>query len=293
MKVLVYGGTGSQARPTVECLLENGHNPLVITRSPDNALDLSDRGATVIEGDVSDSDVLNKITSDVDAVAFLVPAFIGSADEAISLGKNAIDAAINAGIKRFVWNASGPIPGPENPDDPKSVIFDYLEKSSLNWVVFEPTTYMENWLGPWTAPSVKENDELTYPVLDHVKIGWIASNDVGKLVVKALEEESVSNKRFEISGIEAPVGPELAGKFSRALSRDINYRAMTPEEMGATIDQAYGAGSGDRIAELYRKEQADPNPEPKYHDMTDVLSALPVQMMTIEEWVRKNADAFC
>lgn len=290
MKVLVYGGTGSQARPTVECLLEQGHTPVVITRNPDNASDLAIMGANVIEGELTDLELLDKVSADVEKIAFLVPAFIGSAEEAIELGRNAIDAAVIAGVKRFVWNASGPIPGDSNPDDPKNVIFDYLQKSSLNWVVFEPSTYMENWLGPWTAPSVKESDELTYPVLDHVKIGWLASEDVGKLVVKALEDESVSNKRFEISGIEAPVGPELAEKFSEGLGRNITYRAMTPEEMGAAIDGAFGPGSGDRIAELYRKEQTDPNPEPKYHDMTSVLEALPVQMMTIVEWVRKNAQ---
>ena len=290
MKVLVYGGTGSQARPTVERLLEKGHCPVVITRNPENASDLAKMGANIVEGELSDLALLDKVSADVDKIAFLVPAFIGSADEAIALGRNAIDAAVLADVKRFVWNASGPIPGDSNPDDPKSVIFDYLQKSSLNWVVFEPSTYMENWLGPWTAPSVKESDELTYPVLDHVKIGWLASDDVGKLVVKALEDDSVANKRFEISGVEAPVGPELAEKFSEGLGRTIKYRAMTPEEMGAAIDGAFGPGSGDRIAELYRKEQADPDPEPKYHDMSGVLELLPVQMTTIVEWVKKHAD---
>ncbi len=290
LKVLVYGGTGSQARPTVKHLLQNRHQPIVLTRNPGSATDLAAKGAKLIAGDINDPDVLIPVHQNMDAVAFLVPAFIGSSDEAVTLGKNAIDAAANSGVKRFIWNASGPIPDDINSDDPKRVIFNYLEKSSLDWAVFEPTTYMENWLGPWTEPSVKNKNELTYPVLDHIRIGWLASEDVGKLVVAATEQQDISRQRFEISGIEAPVGPELAKIYSQVLGRDIRYRAMTPEEMGAIIDQVYGVGSGDRIAELYRQEQADPNPEPKYHDMTEVLETFPVQMTNIEAWVRKHAE---
>ena len=293
LKVLVFGGTGSQARPTVERLLHNGHKPIVLTRDPANSPELETLGATLVAGDINDREALISASQNVDAVAFLVPAFIGSTEEAIALGKNAIDATVIGDVRRFIWNASGPIPEDVESDDPKREIFNYLKQSSLNWVIFEPTTYMENWLGPWTAPSVKNNNELTYPVLDHVKIGWLASEDVGKLVVAAIENLNVSGHRFEISGVEAPMGPDLANIYSQALGRDINYRAMSPEEMGFTIDQAYGAGSGDRIAELYRKEQADLNPEPKFHDMKKILKLLPVEMTTIENWVRKHKQDFC
>jgi hypothetical protein len=63
--------------------------------------------------------------------------------------------------------------------------------------------------------------------------------------------------------------------------------------MGAVLDREFGAGSGDRIAEMYRQEQEDPDPEPKYHDMTPVLEALPVKMTSIHQWVTEHANAFC
>ncbi|MBT6035490.1 MAG: NmrA family transcriptional regulator, partial [Kordiimonadaceae bacterium] len=122
--------------------------------------------------------------------------------------------------------------------------------------------------------------------------GWLASDDVGKLVVSAFEKEKLTNKRYNISGIEAPTGPELAKLFSVALGREIKYRAMTPEQMGDAIDQAFGAGVGERIAEMYRQEQNDPDPEPKFHDMEEVLDIFPVKMTTIEDWVRGHQNAF-
>ncbi len=290
-KVLVYGGTGSQARPTVLKLLERGHQPHVVTRDASKESDLESLGVALLEGSMGERDKLFEFTNGMDAIAFLVPAFLGESDDAVAFGRNVIDATEAAGIKKFVWNASGPIPREQDPNDAKSIILAYLQNSALDYVVFEPTTYMENWLGPWTAPFVKSDDIVTYPVLDHVKIGWLASDDVGSLVVAAIESDAVSKRCFDISGTEAPVGPELAQKFSNALGRDIKYVAMTPEKMGKIINEAFGGG-GDRIADMYRTEQNDPDLEPKYHDMSSVLELLPVEMTTIEDWVRQNADQF-
>ncbi len=192
----------------------------------------------------------------------------------------------------FVWNASGEISDEAGESNAKLEILEHLQESRLPFVVLEPTTYMENWLGPWTAPSIRDNNELTYPVLADRKMGWIASEDVCALVVAALERPELAGNRYPISGLESPTGPELAADFSQALGRDIRYRTMTPEEMGAVLDEAFGPGAGDNVAEMYRREQEDPDPPDKFHDMSLVLEALPVRMSTIKEWVTVHKDAF-
>ena len=289
LDVLVYGGTGSQARPTVMHLLKNGHRPHVLTRDARNATGLAEAGATLVVGDMNDSDCLTAASENVDAVAFLLPAFLDAEADGGTMGRNAIDAARKANINMFVWNVSGPLP---DAPDPRAAIFAYLQESAVPYVLLEPTTYMENWLGPWTAPSVRQSNVLSYPVLEDRKIGWLASEDAGALVVAAIERPELAGKRYNISGVEAPTGPELAGIFSAALGREISYYAMAPEEMGDVIDAAFGPGSGDRIAEMYRREQTDPNPEAKYHDMAPVLRALPVTMTSIHQWVTQNSAAF-
>ena len=288
MKVLVYGATGSQAKPTVEHLLARGHTPHAVTRSEANAAELRAQGAVPIVANLADPERLRAATQDVDSVVFLLPAFLDSAADAEVMGKNAIAAAVAAEVDLFVWNASGAV----SESEPKVSIFSQLKKSGLPFVVLEPTTYMENWLGPWTAPAVRERNELTYPVLSDRKMGWIASSDVGALVVAALERPALSGRRYRISGVETPTGPELAILFSSALGRDVRYRTMTPDEMGAVLDDAFGKGAGKRVAEMYRREQEDPDPPAKYHDMRAVLEDLPVRMSTIEEWVTVHRDAF-
>jgi uncharacterized protein YbjT (DUF2867 family) len=288
LKVLVYGATGSQAGPMVEHLLKGGHTPYVVTRKADQATSLRSAGAVPVVADLADADALEAATAEVDSVSFLLPTFLDDPADALTFGKNAIDAAAKAGVEMFAWNASGDID--ESPS--KQSILQHLQDSGLPCVVFEPTTYMENWLGPWTAPSVRDNDELTYPVLADRKMGWIASTDVCALVVSALERPQLAGSCFPISGVETPTGPELAAIFAAALGRSMNYRTMTPNEMGAVLDEAFGPGAGENVAEMYRREQEDPNPTDKFHDMTSVLEALPVRMSTVREWVTVHKDAF-
>lgn len=291
MKVLVYGASGSQAGPMVEQLLQRGHAPHVLTRNADNASRLEAAGAVPVIGDLSDLDGLRAATSEVDSVAFLLPAFLDDSVDAVTCGKNAIDAAAEAGAEMFVWNASGEISDVASESNGKLTVLEHLQNSGLPFVVFEPTTYMENWLGPWTAPSIRDNNELTYPVLADRKMGWIASTDVCALVIAALERPNLAGKRYPISGIELPTGPELAADFSQALGREIRYRTMTPEEMGAVLDQEFGPGAGDNVAEMYRREQEDPDPPDKFYDMSSVLEVLPVRMSTISEWVTVHKEA--
>ena len=292
MKVLVYGGTGSQAGPTVKHLLRQGHTPHVLTRSSDKATEIQGAGGVPVVADLADFDRLRAATREVDSVAFLLPAFLDNPNDGLEFGRNAIDAAAQADIGMFAWNASGEVSEDDSASNTKLSILRHLQDSGLPFVVFEPTTYMENWLGPWTAPSVRNHDELAYPVLADRKMGWIASDDVGALVVAALERPELTGTRYRISGIETPTGPQLATLFSGALGRDIHYRTMTPGEMGAVLDDAFGPGAGDGVAEMYRQEQEDPDPPAKYHDMSSVLEALPITMSTITEWVTVHKDAF-
>ena len=292
MKVLVYGGTGSQAGPTVKHLLRQGHTPHVLTRNLDKANELKGAGGVPVVADLADFDRLCAATREVDSVAFLLPAFLDNPGDGPEFGRNAVDAAVQAGIGMFAWNASGEVSEDNSESNTNLSIFRHLQDSGLPFVVFEPTTYMENWLGPWTAPSVRNHDELSYPVLADRKMGWIASDDVGALVVAALERPELAGNRYRISGVETPTGPELAALFSGALGRDIYYRTMTPEQMGAVLDQEFGPGAGDGVSEMYRQEQEDPDPPTKYHDMTSVLEALPVKMSTITDWVKARKEAF-
>lgn len=294
-KILVYGGTGSQARPTVLKLLENGHEPYVLTRQPEKAADLRDAGAKIAIGDLSDSASLRAASQGMDGVALLIPAFLENPLEAATYGRSAIDAAKEGGVDLIVWNTSAILPETRTGDpiiDLPLELVDYLAASQIPSIILEPTVYMENWLGPWTASAIVRHNQVAYPILADRKVGWLASDDIGALVAAALERPDLTGSRFKVSGVEAPTGPELATLFSEVLGRDISYYAMSPEEMGEAVAQLFGPEAGVALAERYRKDQNSPNPAPMYYAMEPILEKLPLQMTTIKDWVMKHAEAF-
>ncbi|MEM8529966.1 MAG: NmrA family NAD(P)-binding protein [Chloroflexota bacterium] len=294
-KILVYGGTGSQARPTVLHLVKNGHEPYVLTRHPEKAADLRDAGAKIVIGDLSDPASLRAASQGMDGVALLIPAFLENPLEAAMYGRSAIDAAQEAGVGLIVWNTSAILPETRtgNPmGDLPLELREYLVASQVPAIIFEPTVYMENWLGPWTASALVRHNQVAYPILADRKVGWLASDDIGALVAAALARPDLAGSRFKVSGVEAPMGPELATLFSEALGREISYYAMSPEEMGEAVAQFFGPEAGAALAERYRKDQTNPNPAPMYYAMEPILEQLPVQMTPIKEWVTRHAAAF-
>jgi uncharacterized protein YbjT (DUF2867 family) len=295
LKVLVYGATGAQAHPVAAALLARGHQPYVLTRSPERAADLAKAGAQIVVGDLGDPASLRAANAGMDAVALLIPAFLANPLDAAAFAQNAIDAAREAGVKLIVWNTSGPMPRERigNPMyDARLDVIAALVEGGVPHIVIEPHAYMENLLGPWTAPSVATRDVLSYPILAERPMGWLAQDDLGKLIVAALERPELAGSHFQVSGIERPTGNELAAEFSAVLGRPISYYAMTPEEMGAVLNSAFGPGAGDAVADAYRRERDNPNPSLSYVDMKPVLTQLPVEMTTIRQWVERHAGAF-
>jgi uncharacterized protein YbjT (DUF2867 family) len=295
MNVLVYGATGSQAGPTVHALLERGHQPLVFTRSAAKAAALAEAGATIVEGDMAHYERLVEASRGMDAVALLVPFFVANPADALAYGRNAIEAAREADVGLIVWNTSGPMPPARTGNlgmDLRIEIAELLKASEIPHIVFEPSAYAENLLGPWTAPAVANQNQVTYPVPEDMRIGWLASADVGKLVTAAIERPELAGSYFKISGIEAPNGAELAAAFSEALGRPIGYHALPPREFGAILDGVFGPGAGDEAAALYQSMWDSPQRPPMHVDMTPVLAQLPVQMHTMREWVAAHAAAF-
>jgi uncharacterized protein YbjT (DUF2867 family) len=295
LKVLVYGATGSQSSPVVMELLRRGHHAIAVTHSPEKAKLLKNAGAEIAAANFNDENRLRKISLGVDAVSLLIPFFLPSPVEGASYAKNAIQAAKAANVKYIAWNASGVIPVVKtgNPAlDVRIEIAQLLKESGIPYVIFQPSVYAENLLGPWTAPFVKVKNQLAYPVPEHIPMGWIASHDVAALIVAAIENPSLAGNQFLISGVVGLKGSELAKEFSRALNRTITYYPMPPVDFGQVLDATFGQGAGDSAAKEYQK-MWDTSQFPSTHfPMETVLKLLPVKMTSMVEWVRQNAKAF-
>lgn len=296
-KVLVYGASGSQAMPIVRHLIAAGHEAYAVTRNaaapkcdPLRAL-----GATLVEADMGDLDSLRRAGTGMDAVALMIPAFIPNPMDYPRYAGNAIQAAAEAGAGLIVYNTSGtmadrPLNNPMY--DLRLMIAGQLAQSGVPHIILQTPVYMENLLGPWTAPGVAAKNELAYPVPADMRMGWIASDDVGKLTAAAIDRPELASRKIAVSGIEHPTGPELAAAFSEGLGRPITYREMPLDEFAAVMDGLFGPGAGAGAKAGYQFQRDHADLLPMTADMGPVLEMLPVRMTTLAEWVAAHRAAF-
>lgn len=293
--VLVYGATGSQSRPVAHRLLDAGFRVRVLTRDPAKAADLARRGAQVARADIADRDALREAHHGVDAVSLLIPAFLDDPSSALDLARNAVDAARDVNVDVVVWNASGQIN--ERGDDAlgpdvRRATLAHLQASGVPHVVLQPTGYMENMLGPWTAPRVQSDDVLQYPTQRAFMTQWIATDDVAALAVEAIKRPALADLNLKVAGPERLDGDGMAASFSRALGRTIRYEALTPTAFGAILARLFGPEAGEAAARGYEAIARDPDLFSPTVDMDSVLPMLPVTLTSLESWVRQHAQAF-
>jgi uncharacterized protein YbjT (DUF2867 family) len=289
-RYLVYGATGAQGGPVARLLLDAGHHVRILARSPDRAQDLLARGAEPMTGDMGDPAALARASAGVDGIFLLVPFF----DPRPVYGIAAIDAARRAGVRRIVWNASGAIPPVDTGSpgaDMRRRILAHLEASGIDFAALEPTVYMENLLGPWTAPEVAAADSLAYPIPNAARLQWISHEDAAAFAVAAFTQLPQGAHRIAICGPETLTGEETAKRFSRALGRTIRFRPMPPREFGGIIDRVFGGG-GDEVTAFYEAVHADHELLSTRIDHAALLARLAIAPTTMEAFARRHADAF-
>ena len=71
MKVLITGGSGYLGQATIRALHRHGHQAVALARSSDADRVVTDLGAAVVRGGLTDLDVLYKTAMDVDAAIHL------------------------------------------------------------------------------------------------------------------------------------------------------------------------------------------------------------------------------
>ncbi|MEO1439666.1 MAG: NmrA family NAD(P)-binding protein [Chloroflexota bacterium] len=292
MKVLVYGGTGSQGSPVVTTLIERGHTPVVFTRNVEKARETFGEAAEYVAGDMASTDDTRAAAEGVDALALMIPFFTRNPlEDAPLFARNAINGAKDAGVSLIVYNTSGPLPaGSSNMPGaaPRIYTRQLLAESGIPHIILAPTVYMENLLGPWTVNEIREQNVLPYPNPPQVHAGWVATADVARLQVAALEHPELADATYIVSGVENPTGPELAAQVGAGIGREITYREMPLDEFAAKIDAVFGpgAGAGAKAGYEYARQHADEVP-PMWVDMEPLLKTLDVEMTSINTWAAR------
>ncbi|MCX2473518.1 NmrA family NAD(P)-binding protein [Pedobacter sp. MC2016-05] len=296
MKILVFGATGSQQFNVIGEAKKKGAEVIAATSSEKSFEKLVQAGATPILANLADADKINEITKDIDAIAFMIPVSLPNPFDGLQFAKNVIDAAKANGVKKIVWNTSGWLESQKvgSPvDDVKLDVKDYLKGSGLDYVIIEPTIYMENMMGPFCAPFITNERKLAYPTPEAMPIGWIASRDVSAFVVEAIYNADLKSDSFKISGLENLKGNELASQFSKGVAQEIVYYPQQPKEFGDILRPMVGEAGANSVAAYYEMLQNATQYPSKFNpQMNEILEKLPVKMTALADWAKEKKDYF-
>ena len=200
--IVVIGATGSQGKGVVNSLVnQDTFHVRAVTRNPKT---YSGQAHETIKADLNDMDSLKNAFKDAYGV-FAVTNFWEGADE-LSQGKNAVEAAKEAGVQHFIWST---LPNVESISHGEFNVPHFTGKAKVDALVksagfkyhtfVQPPFYFQNFIG-MLSPQPKDDGTIGWTLpIDPVKkvIHMSDINDLGKVVAGAfLQPDAVGNGSY-------------------------------------------------------------------------------------------------
>ncbi|KAJ5929341.1 NAD(P)-binding protein [Penicillium verhagenii] len=222
VKIAVAGGSGSVGQEVIDVLLSTNKHELLLLSRKDAPADQVIQGVTWIKTDYTDVNLLAQALQGVNTVL----SFVTEQDIASPIQKNLIDAAIQAGVKRFApsewasastahmsWYAY------------KETIRQYLkdinkDKKVLEYTLFQPGYFINYLTNPY--PSAKHLQLLEIPwdfqnrrVIsvdggENARLTMTAVEDLANVVARAIDFEGEWPVDGGIRGNDFTIGELIA-----------------------------------------------------------------------------------
>ena len=218
MNVLVVGATGLLGTEIAKRLVAKGHRVcgLVRPQSPKEEA-LRALGVEVRHGDLRAPDTLEAACVGMEVVVSTATA-ITSAGAGNSLAavdqagyESLLAAAKKAGVRRFVYLSTSPKYGASPLLQSKRATERALRDSGLEYVILQPSLFMEIWFGPAVGWDLKAGKAQIFGKGD-APISWISCQDVAAYAVAVVDEPRAKNQVIPLGGPEA-ISPRAAHRL--------------------------------------------------------------------------------
>ena len=237
MTTIVTGATGSFGRLLTAQLLEHLHPAELIltTRTPSALAKLAARGAHVRYADFDKPDTLVRAFEDGDRMLLISTLSVG---RRARQHRNAIEAAMKAGVKHIAYTSSGGA----TPDNPAIVIPDHLQTedalkhSGVSFTILRNALYAEV---PATqiAPRAVDSGQWVGSAADG-QLPFVAKADCVACTARVLTSPGHENKTYEITGPALHSYRDACAIASDLSGKPITYTVVTDDEMLDALLQA-------------------------------------------------------
>ncbi len=226
--IIVTGATGALNGATVDHLLARRPPAelVAVAREPANARRFADRGVAVRRGDYADPDSLAAAFAGADQL-LLVSSSDPTAD-AVSLHRNAIDAAVAAGVGRILYTShqGAALHSPFGPGRDHAATEQLLAASGVAWTSLRNGFYahsVDPLSGPW-----RERRVITVPA--DGPVSWTAREDAAEAAAVIIASDGAHDGPVTLTARAAPTFAEVAAIASEVTGHTIGLEVVDPEE---------------------------------------------------------------
>lgn len=246
--VLITGATGTQGGAVLRGLLEAdaGTHVVALVRDPSapKAVALSELGAELRQGDLSDVDSLAAAFDGIDAVYAVTTPFGDGPDAEVEQGLAIIAAAERVSLP---WLILASVASAGRADVPhfvsKARIEERLAASPVPWTVVAPSYFYENVQG--AARAAAETGELSLPLSADTPLHQVALHDLAGVVAAIVgRREEHLGLRVEVAG-DAPTPAAMAAALGVSfVEQPIAEVEVRSADLGAMYRFLAGPGYG-------------------------------------------------
>lgn len=287
------GRVGGVGRAVTSLLLKQGKAVRAMVRNEDErAQALRDMGAEVVLGDLLDLDSMHRVIAGCDTMYF----GMSVSDAYLAATVNAAAAAKHHGVKAFVNMSQMTLSQmsiTETTSSPQHKLH-WLAEQALNWsglpvVHVRPTVLLEGFFLLFTSDSVRESNQIRLP-FGEGRTSPVSVEDAARVIALLLTDpEPHIGKIYHLTGPRSENMHFFAKEYSKALGRTITFQDIPVEPWREGL---LGRGLPVHLVN-HLATMADMHREGRYDRMSsDVLTLTGQGPLGVEEFVRKNAQAF-
>jgi uncharacterized protein YbjT (DUF2867 family) len=285
--IVVVGATGTQGKAVVNALIDQEtYNVKAMTRNPEK---YSGKANEAVKGDLNDVQSLKDAFKDAYGV-FVVTNFWEGADE-VEQGKNAVEAAKEAGVQHFIWST---LPNVEiiskaRFDVPhftlKARVDDLVKSAGFKYATFvQPPFYYQNLSGA-IAPQAKQDGSSgwTLPIDPAKKAIHMADiNDLGKVVAGVFAQPEKANGNYLSLATELNSFNDIIEAY-KTIGKEYSFTQVPPEVFSTFFDGAK------ELAEMFgyfeNYTYMGPDSEKRIEMAKEIATG---ELVSFVQWIKQN-----
>jgi uncharacterized protein YbjT (DUF2867 family) len=288
--VLIIGGSGMMGVCATKRLLAAGESVRVMSRTPAKAAALAAAGAEVVAGDLLDRASVERACTGATAV-------IAAAHSILGRGRNAsvhvddaghrqlIDIAKAQRVRHFVYTSVFDY-GSAYRDVPffriKLEVEQHVKASGLRYTNLRPTAFMDFHAHALIGKPILTKGKIVLIGRGEQPRNFVAADDVARIAMLALRDESFANETVDIGGPENLTDMEVVRLYERAAGKraKVTHLPLGVARVVSRLARPFHPGLSQALQAAVLADSTDQS-----FDARALAARLPFRLTRLEEWV--------